>query len=48
MVQIASVWMPFDSHGKPAIAHYPEIIQELRRVFQGWLLSPIHRSRTGS
>ena len=30
MVHIASVWVPFTSEAKEAIAHYPEIIKELR------------------
>jgi len=30
MVHIASVWVPFTSESKEAIAHYPEIIKELR------------------
>jgi DNA topoisomerase-6 subunit B len=30
MVHIASVWVPFTSESKEAIAHYPEIIRELR------------------
>jgi DNA topoisomerase VI subunit B len=30
MIHIASVWVPFTSESKEAIAHYPEIIKELR------------------
>jgi DNA topoisomerase-6 subunit B len=30
MVHIASVWVPFTSESKEAIAHYPEIVRELR------------------
>ncbi|MBN2370946.1 MAG: DNA topoisomerase VI subunit B [Vicinamibacteria bacterium] len=30
MIHIASVWVPFTSESKEAIAHYPEIIRELR------------------
>jgi DNA topoisomerase-6 subunit B len=30
MVHIASVWVPFTSESKEAIAHYPEIVKELR------------------
>ncbi|RMD61484.1 MAG: DNA topoisomerase VI subunit B, partial [Planctomycetota bacterium] len=34
MVQIASVWVPFTSESKEAIAHYPEIIREIRLALQ--------------
>jgi DNA topoisomerase-6 subunit B len=34
MVHIASVWVPFTSESKEAIAHYPEIIKEIRLGFQ--------------
>lgn len=34
MVQIASVWVPFTSESKEAIAHYPEIIKEIRLAVQ--------------
>jgi DNA topoisomerase-6 subunit B len=34
MVHIASVWVPFTSESKEAIAHYPEIIKELRLGLQ--------------
>ncbi len=30
MVHIASVWVPFTSESKEAIAHYPEIVKEVR------------------
>ena len=30
MAHIASVWVPFTSESKEAIAHYPEIVKELR------------------
>jgi len=34
MVHIASVWVPFTSESKEAIAHYPEIIKEIQRAVQ--------------
>ena len=34
MVHIASVWVPFTSESKEAIAHYPEIIREIQRAVQ--------------
>jgi DNA topoisomerase-6 subunit B len=34
MVHIASVWVPFTSESKEAIAHYPEIIREVQRAVQ--------------
>jgi DNA topoisomerase-6 subunit B len=34
MVHIASVWVPFTSESKEAIAHYPEIVRELRLALQ--------------
>ena len=34
MAHIASVWVPFTSESKEAIAHYPEIIKELRQGLQ--------------
>jgi len=34
MVHIASVWVPFTSESKDAIAHYPEIIKEMRLALQ--------------
>ncbi len=33
-VHIASVWVPFTSESKEAIAHYPEILEELRLGLQ--------------
>ncbi|MBN2457753.1 DNA topoisomerase VI subunit B [Candidatus Woesearchaeota archaeon] len=34
MVHIASVWVPFTSESKEAIAHYPEIVKEIRIALQ--------------
>lgn len=34
LVHIASVWVPFTSESKEAIAHYPEIIKETRLALQ--------------
>ena len=34
MVHIASGWVPFTSESKEAIAHYPEIIKEMRLGLQ--------------
>ena len=34
MVHIASVWVPFTSESKEAIANYPEIIKEIRFALQ--------------
>jgi DNA topoisomerase-6 subunit B len=34
MVHIASVWVPFTSESKEAIAHYPEIIKEIKLGLQ--------------
>lgn len=34
MVHIASVWVPFTSESKEAIAHYPEIIKEVKLGLQ--------------
>ena len=34
MVHIASVWVPFTSESKEAIAHYPEIIREIQLAAQ--------------
>ena len=34
MVHIASVWVPFTSESKEAIAHYPEIMKEIRLAIQ--------------
>ena len=30
LVHVASVWVPFTSESKEAVAHYPEIIKEIR------------------
>ena len=34
MMHIASVWVPFTSESKEAIAHYPEIIKEIKLALQ--------------
>ena len=34
VVHIASVWVPFTSESKEAIAHYPEILKEMRLCLQ--------------
>ena len=34
VVHIASVWVPFTSESKEAIAHYPEILKELKLALQ--------------
>jgi DNA topoisomerase VI subunit B len=34
LVNIASVWVPFTSESKEAIAHYPEILRELKLALQ--------------
>jgi len=34
LVHIASVWVPFTSESKEAIAHYPEIVKEVRLAIQ--------------
>lgn len=34
VVHIASVWVPFTSESKEAIAHYPEIIKEMKLALQ--------------
>jgi len=34
MVHIASVWVPFTSESKEAIAHYPEIVREIQLAIQ--------------
>ncbi|MBI4149519.1 DNA topoisomerase VI subunit B [Candidatus Woesearchaeota archaeon] len=34
MVHMASVWVPFTSESKEAIAHYPEIIREIKLAVQ--------------
>ena len=34
IVHIASVWVPFTSESKEAIAHYPEILKEIKLALQ--------------
>jgi len=34
MVQISSVWVPFTSESKEAVAHYPEIVKEIKLALQ--------------
>jgi DNA topoisomerase-6 subunit B len=34
MVHVASVWVPFTSESKEAIAHYPEIVREIKLALQ--------------
>jgi DNA topoisomerase-6 subunit B len=34
IVHIASVWVPFTSESKEAIAHYPEIMKEIKLALQ--------------
>lgn len=34
VVHIASAWVPFTSEGKEAIAHYPEIVKEIKLALQ--------------
>jgi len=34
MVNISSVWVPFTSESKEAVAHYPEIIKEMKLALQ--------------
>jgi DNA topoisomerase-6 subunit B len=34
MVHMASVWVPFTSESKEAVAHYPEIIKDIRLALQ--------------
>jgi DNA topoisomerase-6 subunit B len=34
MIHIASVWVPFTSESKEAVAHYPEIIKEIKLAIQ--------------
>jgi len=51
IVHIASVWVPFTSESKEAIAHYPEIIKEIRLAIQecgrqlGKYLNKRHKSK---
>lgn len=34
MVHVASVWVPFTSESKEAVAHYPEILREIKLALQ--------------
>jgi DNA topoisomerase-6 subunit B len=34
LVHVASVWVPFTSESKEAVAHYPEIIREIQLAAQ--------------
>ena len=34
MIHVASVWVPFTSESKEAIAHYPEILKEMKLALQ--------------
>ena len=34
LVHVASVWVPFTSESKEAVAHYPEILKEIRLALQ--------------
>jgi len=34
MVHMASVWVPFTSESKEAIAHYPEVVKEIQLAVQ--------------
>jgi DNA topoisomerase-6 subunit B len=34
LVHLASVWVPFTSESKEAVAHYPEILKEIRLALQ--------------
>ena len=34
LVHIASVWVPFTSESKESIAHYPEIVKEIKLALQ--------------
>jgi DNA topoisomerase VI subunit B len=34
VVHVASVWVPFTSESKEAVAHYPEIVKEIRLGLQ--------------
>ncbi len=48
VVHIASVWVPFTSESKEAIAHYPEIIKEIKLALQECgrkLVSYIHKKK---
>lgn len=48
VVHIASVWVPFTSESKEAIAHYPEIIKEIKLALQDVgrkLASYVHKKK---
>ena len=47
LVHMASVWVPFTSESKEAVAHYPEILKEMRLALQecGRKLGSFLRSR---
>ncbi len=53
-IHIASVWVPFTSESKEAIAHYPEIIKEMKLALQevgrqlGGYLNKKHRIKAES
>jgi len=34
-IHVASVWVPFTSESKEAVAHYPEILKEIKLALQG-------------
>jgi len=34
MVHMASVWVPFTSESKEAVAHYPEIVKQIKLAIQ--------------
>jgi len=50
LVHFASVWVPFTSEGKQAIANYPEINKEIKLALQdaGRKLAQFIRQRTKS
>ncbi len=50
IVHIASVWVPFTSESKEAVAHYPELLGELRLAVQdcGRRLAAFIRKRRGA
>ena len=49
LVHIASVWVPFTSESKEAVAHYPEIIKEIQLAAQecGRKLAHLHPEAQG-
>ena len=40
LVHIASVWVPYTSESKEAIAHYPEVLKEMAKVAKGRIVQP--------